>query len=43
MRRELGRSRERLHAIDADVQRRGVMQNPNTSTHTQTDPSKLYR
>ncbi|XP_046628149.1 rho guanine nucleotide exchange factor 11 isoform X2 [Neodiprion virginianus] len=40
MRRELRRSREKLHAIDADVQRRGVLQNLNTSTHTQTDPSE---
>ncbi|XP_046751994.1 rho guanine nucleotide exchange factor 11 isoform X6 [Diprion similis] len=40
MRRELRRSREKLHAIDADAQRRGVLQNLNTSTHTQTDPSE---
>ncbi|XP_025601965.2 rho guanine nucleotide exchange factor 11 isoform X3 [Athalia rosae] len=40
MRRELRRSRERLHAVDADVQRRGILQNPITSTHTQTDLSE---
>ncbi|XP_017884355.1 rho guanine nucleotide exchange factor 11 isoform X1 [Ceratina calcarata] len=40
LRKELRRSRERLHALDADIQRREFSETYTTSSHTQTEPGE---
>lgn len=41
LRKELRRSRERLHAFDADIQRREFSETCTTSSQTQTEPSEI--
>ncbi|XP_043803070.1 rho guanine nucleotide exchange factor 12 isoform X2 [Apis laboriosa] len=41
LRKELRRSRERLHALDADIQRREFSETCTASSQTQTEPSEL--
>ncbi|XP_061927929.1 rho guanine nucleotide exchange factor 12 isoform X7 [Apis cerana] len=41
LRKELRRSRERLHALDADIQRREFSETCTASSQTQTEPSEV--
>ncbi|CAL7948274.1 unnamed protein product [Xylocopa violacea] len=41
LRKELRRSRERLHALDADIQRREFSETCTTSSQTQTEPGEI--
>ncbi|XP_076301603.1 rho guanine nucleotide exchange factor 2 isoform X3 [Lasioglossum baleicum] len=41
LRKELRRSRERLHALDADIQRREFSETCTTSNQTQTEPGDI--
>ncbi|XP_017794853.1 PREDICTED: rho guanine nucleotide exchange factor 11 isoform X2 [Habropoda laboriosa] len=41
LRKELRRSRERLHALDADIQRREFSETCTTSIQTQTEPGEI--
>lgn len=41
LRKELRRSRERLHALDADIQRREFSETCTTSSQTQTEPGDV--